>query len=118
MFIHDSIRASFRQIDTDLKVGLSVKESFLRAAHKLNSEDALDVALAISLQNELGGNEARVVETIARNISGRILLRREIKSLFADTNITILMMDFVPMFIIIGLIFGSPQYIAPFFFLV
>ena len=87
----------------------------MRAAQFMESEDARDVALALSLQNELGGNEAKVVETVARNISNRIMLRREIKSLFADTNITILTMDVVPLLIIAGLLVSSPQYIEVFF---
>lgn len=114
-FIHDSVKDSFRQIDADLKVGISVKEAFMRAADALGNEDAQDVALSLSLQNELGGNEAKVVETVARNISNRIMLRREIKSLFADTNITILTMDVVPLLIIAGLLTSSPQYIEVFF---
>ena len=88
-FIHNTIKESFRQIDADLTVGLGVKEAFMRAADTLQSEDAMDVALSLTLQNTLGGSEAKVVETVARNISSRILLRREIKSLFADSNITI-----------------------------
>lgn len=114
-YIHESIRSSYRQIETDLRVGISVKNAFLRAAKKLNSVDAMDVAIAISLQHELGGSQAKVIEAIARNISSRILLRREIKSLFADTSITIVMMDVVPLCIIVALVLGSPQYLAPFF---
>lgn len=114
-FIHESIKESFRQIDSDLQVGISVKEAFMRAAQTLGNEDAMDVALSLALQNELGGSEAKVVETVARNISNRILLRREIKSLFADTRITILTMDILPLIIIFGLVMGSPQYIEIFF---
>lgn len=114
-FIHDSVKDAFRQIDADLKVGINIRAAFMRAAQSMESEDARDVALALSLQNELGGNEAKVVETVARNISNRIMLRREIKSLFADTNITILTMDVVPLLIIAGLLASSPQYIEVFF---
>lgn len=114
-FIHNTIKDGFQQIDADLAVGLSVKEAFMRSAAALKSEDAMDVALSLSLQNVLGGSEAKVVETVARNISSRILLRREIKSLFADTNITIWTMDVMPLLIIAGLLVGSPQYIETFF---
>lgn len=114
-FIHDSVKEGFRQIDADITVGLSIKEAFLRAAQISDNEDAMDVALSLALQNELGGNEAKVVETVARNISSRILLRREVKSLFADTNITILTMDVMPLLIIAWLLAGSRQYVDIFF---
>ena len=114
-FIHESIREGFRQISSDLRVGLPVKEAFERFAELTGSKDAKDVASAISMQNEVGGNEAQVVSTISQNISERIMARKEIKSLFADTSVMILVMDIMPVIILFGLYFGAPQYITPYF---
>jgi tight adherence protein B len=114
-FIHDSIRDEFRQLDADLKVGLSVQEGFERFAGRVNSDDATDVAIAITMQNRVGGNSALVVETITRDINNRIMSRKEVKSLFAGASSTISMMDVVPMAIIGFIAMSSPQYLAPFF---
>ena len=115
VFIHESIREGFRQIASDLRVGLPVKEAFERFAADTDSNDAKDVAAAIAMQNEVGGNEAQIISSVSQNISERIMVRKEIKSLFADTSVMILVMDIMPMMILIGLYFGAPQYITPYF---
>lgn len=114
-FIHESVRSLFEQMDADLKVGLSVEETFKRMAEKVDSEDANDVAAAISMQAEVGGSEAVVVETIANNISSRLAVKREIKSLFASTSITVWALDIIPFLILIYLMASSPQFVAPYF---
>lgn len=115
IFIHESVRVGFRQIASDLKVGISVKDAFERFAKYTGSQDAWDVAAAIAMQHEVGGNEAYVVSNIAQNINDRIMLRKEIKSLFADTDVMIFVMDLMPVAIIVGLYFYAPQYIMPYF---
>lgn len=115
IFVHGSIRAGFRQIASDLKVGIPVKDAFERFAKTTESKDAWDVAAAISMQSEVGGNEAFIVSSISQNINDRIMLRKEIKSLFADTSVMIFVMDIIPIAIVIGLYFYAPQYIMPYF---
>lgn len=115
VFIHESIRAGFRQISTDLQVGLSVREAFGRFADATGSTDARDVTAAIAMQNEVGGNEAYVISSISQNITDRIMARKEIKALFADTNVMIWVMDIMPPLIAVGLYFAAPQYILPYF---
>jgi tight adherence protein B len=115
VFIHESIREGFRQISSDLQVGIPVKEAFERFAGNSGSNDAKDVASAISMQNEVGGNEAQIISSISQNISDRLMVRKEIKSLFADTSVMILVMDIMPVIILAGLYYGTPQYITPYF---
>jgi tight adherence protein B len=114
-FIHESIKKGFRQISSDLRVGLPVKEAFERFAAETGSNDAKDVAAAITMQNEVGGNEAQIISSVSQSISERIMIRKEIKSLFADTAVMILVMDIMPIIILAGLYFGTPQYITPYF---
>ena len=114
-FIHDSIRTEFMQIDSDLKLGLSVHEAFVRFAKNVNTHDAADVAIAISMQQQVGGNTTLVVETITNDINARIMNRKETKSLFAGTSSTITIMDFLPLGILAFLWVSTPSYFQPFF---
>lgn len=114
-FIHESVQKSFRRVSSDLKVGISVREAFNRFAEQCGSKDARDVAAAITMQHEVGGNEAQVISNISQSINDRIMARKEIKALFADTTMMITVMDIMPVIILIGLYFGAPQYIAPYF---
>ena len=115
VFVHNSIRNGFKQIDSDLQVGVSTASAFQRFADDTGSQDAQDVASAIAMQVSVGGSEAKVIETIANNIQTRIAMRREIKSMFAETRILITFMDIMPFFILMLLGLFSPALISPYF---
>lgn len=115
IYVHESIREGFRQINTDIKVGLSVQEAFQRFADTTKNAYAQDVANAISMQNIVGGNEAKVIEDVSNNIRNRIMMRKEIKSLFAEMNVLVTFMDFAPFIVLFVLYIGAPQLVSPYF---
>lgn len=114
-FVHDSIRREFSQLSTDLKLGISINDAFDRFADRVRCQDAADVAIAIHLQNKVGGREAEVIESVAGNISSRLMLRKEVGSMFAGSRATILALDIIPFVIIVFLMLFAPSYIQPYF---
>ena len=114
-FVHNSIQSEFRQIDADIKLGISLQEAFQQFSDRVDSEDAKDVAVAIRMQSLVGGREAETIESIAQNISSRIGLRKEINSMFAGTSMTVYVMDILPFLVILFMYFAAPSYLAPFF---
>lgn len=114
-FLDISIRNGFRQISSDMKVGIPLADAFQNFANENGSEDAADVAAVIAMQAQVGGSEARVITTIIQNINDRIMARKEIKALFADTSMLILIMDIMPFALLAILLFGARQMIEPFF---
>lgn len=95
-FIHPSLRKKYAAMALDLQMGATVADAFFHFANTTKSQDAKDVAIAIDVQNEIGGHEAEVIENIANNIHSRIELRKEVKSAFAGTTSMVWMMDFIP----------------------
>lgn len=114
-YIHDSIKKEYEILDADLKLGISAKEAFNRFAERIDCEDAKDVAIAIGMQSSIGGKEAASIESVAKNISERIMLRKEVKSMFAGTNATVVTMDIAPFIIVLFMYISVPGYLAPFF---
>lgn len=114
-FVHENIRREFKQLSADLKLGIPIQAAFERFADRVQCQDAQDVAIAIQLQTKVGGREAEVIETIASNISSRLMLRKEISSMFAGSQATILAMDILPFAIVIFMVLVSPTYMAPYF---
>jgi len=114
-FVHDIVKQEYKQIDSDIKLGITVKEAFERFADRVKSQDARDVAIAITMQAKVGGRDAETIESIAKNISSRIMLRKEITSMFAGSNMTVIAMDFVPFAVVAMMYFFAPTYLAPFF---
>lgn len=95
-FIAQEIREGFRQIDADLKVGISIEDAFRAFAEKADNDDARDVASAIAMQTDVGGSEARVVESIAQNIDARLVTKKKIRAIFSSTDFLIDAMDVIP----------------------
>lgn len=49
------------------------------------------------MQMRVGGSEAKIMESIATNIQDRIMLRKEIQSVFAEMDVVIRIMDIAPL---------------------
>lgn len=114
-FVHETMRARYAKLSSDLQMGLTVGEAFQRFADGTNSQDAADVALAIDVQNTVGGHEAEVIMEVAKDIRNRIMLRREIKSIFSSTSSMVWMMDFIAPGIILWFLFANRNYVKIYF---
>lgn len=114
-FVHESIRHKYEKLSSDLRMGETVTEAFKRFAEGSNSQDAEDVALAIDVQNVVGGHEADVIKEIASDIRERIMLRREIRSIFSSTSSMVWMMDFIAPGIVLYFLFVNQDYVALYF---
>lgn len=114
-FLHDTIRKKYAKLSSDLMMSVSVTDAFKSFAEGTNSQDAEDVALAIDVQNAVGGHEADVIRDISNNIYSRIMLRRETKSILTDTTIMVRVFDILPYIIIIGFTMLNKQFIEIYF---
>ena len=111
-FIHDDVRKEYQQLSADLKLGVSIQDAFKKFADRVKFADAQDVAIAIAMQAKVGGREGSVIEGIAHNISERIMLRKEVNSMFAGSSMTLYVLDFVPFGIVGFLVLTSNQFLS------
>lgn len=114
-FIADNIRDRYSKLNADLTMGIPIAEAFKNFADTTNSQDAKDVATAIDIQNEIGNHEAEVIMSIADDIHERIMLRKEVKSLFSGTKSMVIIMDFIPLGIIVFLSASNSTYSSFYF---
>lgn len=114
-FVDENIRVGFRQISADITVGIPLDKAFHRYAESTESIDAKDVAIAISMQSKVGGSESVVISAISQNIYERIMTRREIKTMFAETDVLVIVMDALPWLVIGAMYFLAPQFVKPYF---
>ena len=106
-FLDEQIQDMFRQISADVKIGIPIAEAFKKVSDMRSTIDTRDVTAAVAMQSEVGGSEAEVIELVATNINERIMVRKEIRTLFTTAKITVYAMDFVPPILLIGLIFAG-----------
>ena len=112
-FIAEEIREGFRQIDSDLRVGISIEDAFKTFAENADNDDARDVASAIAMQVYVGGSEAKVVESIAENIEDRLMTKKKIRSIFASTDFMVNAFDVMPFLAIMIMCIAMPEYVDP-----
>ena len=98
-----------------MKLGVSIPDAFEHFAQRVGTADAEDVAIAVKMQMKVGGREGAAIETIAKNISDRMMLRKEINSMFAGSSVTIAVLDVVPFAIIFFLTLGMNQFMGIYF---
>ena len=103
-FLDEQIKEMFKQVSADIKIGIPVAEAFKKVSDMRSTIDTRDVSAAVAMQSEVGGSEAEVIELVATNINERIMVRKEIRTLFTTAKITVYAMDFVPPILLIGLI--------------
>jgi len=94
-YVNENLRKEYLYMSNSLKLGIPVTQAFRNFSGNVSSNDAADVALAIEVQNEIGGHEAETILEIANNIQDRILLRKEIKTIFSSTASMIKIMNVV-----------------------
>jgi len=82
-------------------------------AVRMESQDFEWAVLAISIQREVGGNLAEVLQTTAEMMNQRDRLRREMKALTAEGRISAVIMGVLPFFLFGLISFVNPSYLTP-----
>jgi tight adherence protein B len=82
-------------------------------AVRMESQDFEWAVLAVSIQREVGGNLAEVLQTTAEMMNMRDRLRREMKALTAEGRISAIIMAVLPFFLFGLISFVNPTYLTP-----
>lgn len=109
-YINEDIRFEFAYMSAGLRLNKTVAQVFEEFAIRINNEDAKDLASAVKLQAKIGGKEAETVAQVSKNITDRIAERKKIKTLFAETKTTVVLMDFIPFLIMIFLFIAASSF--------
>ena len=96
-------------------LGVPVQRALANMASRVGSDDLDLVVTAISVQYEMGGNLAQILETIGNTVRERIRVLREIRVLTAQQRLTGTILGLLPIGIVVMLIITSPGYFDPFF---
>ncbi len=98
---------------TEIRLGRPVIEALSEIAERMESQDFEWTVLAISIQREVGGNLAEVLQTTAETMLQRNRLRREMRALTAEGRISAIVMSALPFFLFAVIWVVNPEYITP-----
>lgn len=105
------IGTEFARTVHEIALGRSTQEALGRLVQRTDSYDIDLCVTAVTIQIEVGGNLATVLETIAETIRERFRLRGEIKSLTAEGRLSGWVLFLAPIGLFLFLLRNNPEYI-------
>jgi tight adherence protein B len=113
--IEDPMGAELRRVLAEARLGRSLDDALEEMALRMNSDDFSWVVMAISIQRNVGGNLAELLDTVADTMQARTRLRREVKALTAEGRMSAIMLVIMPPALMLAMKFLSPGYLTPLF---
>ncbi len=102
----------FQRVQTEARLGLRVEDALEKMARRMGSPDFEWAVSAITIQREVGGNLAEVLDIVGRTIRERDALRRTIDGLTAEGRLSAVILVILPFVVGFVLFFVSPGYIG------
>ncbi|HEY5539827.1 MAG TPA: VWA domain-containing protein [Coriobacteriia bacterium] len=103
----------FKRVEAETRLGMPLEQSLQRMADRFESADFQSAVTAISIQREVGGNLAAVLDIVATTIRDRAALVRHVSSLTAESRLSAYILIGLP-FLILGVLFLiRPTYLQP-----
>jgi tight adherence protein B len=99
----------------EVGLGLSPEEALLNLYRRMPSEDLDLMVTAINVQHEVGGNLAKIFDTLGETIRERRRIQGEIQTLTAQQRIGGNVIAALPIVLAGGLTLMTPGYLAPLF---
>ena len=109
------ISEEFERVVREMNLGVSLQTALNNLVRRVASEDLELMITAISIQNQVGGNLATVLDAIAFTIRERVRIKGEIKTLTAQQRYSGYVITGLPIGLGGLLFLLSPSYITPMF---
>lgn len=103
----------FGRAMNETRLGRSPVAALKQVADRMESLDFDWAVLAISIQREVGGNLAEVLQTAADTMLQRNRLRREMKALTAEGRVSAMVLGSLPFFLFLFLFTSRREYLQP-----
>ena len=99
----------------EVNLGLSMEEALSNLVRRIKSDDLDLMVTAIGVQQQVGGNLAEILDTIAFTIRERVRIKGEINTLTAQGRMSGYLVAFLPIAIAIVLNMINPAFMQPLF---
>ena len=109
------ISLEFGRVIREVNLGLAFDQSLENMVRRVRSEDLELLVTAITIQHQVGGNLAEILDSIAYTIRERIRIKGEIRTLTAQQRISGYVVAALPIGLMGVLFLISPNFMAPMF---
>jgi tight adherence protein B len=109
------ISTEFARVVREVSIGLPLEQALNNLTGRVKSSDLDLMATAISIQYQVGGNLAEILDTIAETIRERVRIKGEIRTLTAQQRLSGYIVGFLPVGLLLFLMVAAPKFINPMF---
>jgi tight adherence protein B len=99
----------------EVNLGLGMEEALSNLVRRIRSDDLDLMVTAIGVQQQVGGNLAEILDTIAFTIRERVRIKGDINTLTAQGRMSGYLVAFLPIGIAVTLNFINPDFMRPLF---
>ena len=109
------ISTEFGRVIPEVNLGLPFDVALENMVRRLKSEDFELMATAISIQHQVGGNLAEILDSIAFTIRERIRIKGEIRTLTAQQRLSGYVVGGLPFGLALFIYLAAPKFFDPMF---
>ncbi len=100
----------FTRAVAEARIGRDMVDSLYDIAERTNSEDFIWVVRAISINRELGGDLAEILDNVGETIRDRNRLRDQVKALSAEGKVSAFILLGLPILVAVWVRISNPEY--------
>jgi len=109
------ISTEFARVIREVNLGLPFDQALENMVRRVRSDDLELMATAISIQHQVGGNLAEILDSIAYTIRERVRIKGEIRTLTAQQRLSGYVVGFLPIGLAGFLFIAAPGFMQPMF---
>ena len=109
----DPMGEEMGRVVREVNLGLGMEEALSNLVRRIRSDDLDLMVTAIGVQQQVGGNLAEILDTIAFTIRERVRIKGDINTLTAQGRMSGYLVAFLPIGIAITLNFINPDFMRP-----
>lgn len=111
----EPIREEFANVSAWLELGMPVTAALAKMAQRLDSRDFDAVVSGVSVQREVGGSLAEVLDMVTETMREREALRRQVRTLTAEARLSAYILIGLPFALVALMFLTSRSYISELF---
>src|SRR5450432_1471581 len=109
------VSTEFARVIREVNLGLAFDEALENMVRRVRSDDLELMATAISIQHNVGGNLAEILDSIAYTITERVRIKGEVRTLTAQQRLSGYVVGLLPIGLAGFLFIAAPGFMAPMF---
>jgi tight adherence protein B len=109
------ISTEFARVIREVNLGLPFEQAMENMVRRVRSDDLELMATAITIQHQVGGNLAEILDSIAFTIRERVRIKGEINTLTAQQRMSGYVVGFLPIGLVGFLFIAAPKFMDPMF---